>query len=77
MIISSSNLFKKGHSLRKEIEPDAAIHQACDQARMEKAVLRLKDIIDGLPAGRVTEIQKDFQSVHELVTRVVDKDQAL
>lgn len=52
------------------------MHQArANKAEMKKAVLDVKDIIKSLPAGRDAEIQKDFQSVYELVTRVVDKQQ--
>lgn len=72
-IDSFSDLLKKARKLRKEMEPNATIHQARDKAEMKKAVLDVKDIIDRLPADQATKIQKDFQSVRELVTRVVDK----
>ena len=54
------------------------MHQArANKAEMKKAVLDVKDIIESLPAGQDAEIRKDLQSVHELVTRVVDKQQNL
>ena len=44
------------------------MHQARDKAKIRKAVLDVKDIIDLLPSA-VPDIQKEFQFVYELAMR--------
>ncbi|KAI9462689.1 hypothetical protein HD554DRAFT_2288449 [Boletus coccyginus] len=62
-------LLKEGRQLRKTIEPNAAMHQAREEAAMEKAVLDVKDFIHRLPSPSLApDIQEDFNVAHELVS---------
>ncbi|KAI9566710.1 hypothetical protein HD554DRAFT_2040083 [Boletus coccyginus] len=63
-------LLSEGHDLRKNIDPNAAMHQAKDGAAMKKAVLDVKDFIHRLPSPSLSpnsEILKDFHVAYKLV----------
>ncbi|KAF8554534.1 hypothetical protein OG21DRAFT_1462307 [Imleria badia] len=71
--IMINTLLKDGHTLRKMIEPSAAMHQEKEKAAMKKAVLDVKDFIHQLPGSTLApEIQEDFRVAHELI--MVEKE---
>ncbi|KAF8139771.1 hypothetical protein EV363DRAFT_1497668, partial [Boletus edulis] len=62
------DLVKYGHKLRKEIEPNAIMHQARDKAAMKRAVLDVKDFIYRLPTPNLApDIRNDFKIAYDLV----------
>jgi len=65
---SLSALLNEGHDLRKNIDPNAAMHQAKDEAAMKQAVLDVKHFIHRLPTPSLSpEVQKDFHVAYKLV----------
>ncbi|KAF8439473.1 hypothetical protein L210DRAFT_870655 [Boletus edulis BED1] len=67
-LFSLSDLVKYGHKLRKEIEPNAIMHQARDKAAMKRAVLDVEGFISRLPTPNLApDIRNDFKIAYDLV----------
>ncbi|KIJ21330.1 hypothetical protein PAXINDRAFT_164864 [Paxillus involutus ATCC 200175] len=60
-------LIKSGQDLRKEIEPNAAMHQNRDVERLKKAALDVKDFIHRLPTPAGPELQNDLQTAYQII----------
>ncbi|KAF8837940.1 hypothetical protein BDN67DRAFT_908328 [Paxillus ammoniavirescens] len=61
-------LIKDGHDLRKEIEPNAAVHQKRDVETLKKAALDVKNFIHRLPTPAGPELQNDLQTSYQIIT---------
>ncbi|KAF9229832.1 hypothetical protein BS17DRAFT_744362 [Gyrodon lividus] len=62
-------LIKHGHNLRKEIEPNAAMHQKQKRVvkALEKAVLNVKDFLHRLPTAPGSELQDELQTAYQII----------
>ncbi|KAF9242380.1 hypothetical protein BU15DRAFT_43965 [Melanogaster broomeanus] len=55
-----------GHNLRKEIEPNATMHQRRDIEALKKALFDVKDFISRLPTAAL-ELQDDLQTAYKFI----------